>query len=157
MSLVARSYVTWVLSIWKLIIPRVFVSLLAILIGLSGLKALPREQFGMDTAPLEDGPLVDIWQVVSSKIFQDDSHFVACLEQKREDCAVVFQLTKVIEEARQHRGKAMLGHLNRAIILARLLLLLANFGKEGLAWGSTFYLLGVLGNEIAALLPASPQ
>ena len=71
----------------------------------------------MDTVPLEDGPLVDIWQVVSSKIFQDDSHFVACLEQKREDCAVVFQLTKVIEEARQHRGKAMLGHLNRAINL----------------------------------------
>ena len=61
-------------------IPRVFVSLLAILIGLSGLKALPREPFGIDKVPLEDGPLVDIWQVVSSKIFQDDSHFVACLE-----------------------------------------------------------------------------
>ena len=83
----------------------------------SGLKAQPNEPFGMETVRLKDGPLVDIWEMVSDKIFQDNSRVITCLKHKTEDCAVVFQLMKVIEEAQQHRGKAMFGHLNRAINL----------------------------------------
>ena len=83
----------------------------------SGLKAQPNEPFGMGTVRLKDGPLVDIWEKVSDKIFQDNSRVITCLRHKTEDCAVVFQLMKVIEEAQQHRGNSMLGHLNRAINL----------------------------------------
>ena len=98
-------------------IPRVLVSLLVVLIGVGGLKGQPSDLFGGDTVRLNEGALVEIWQTVTDQFFQDDIRVNSCLEHKTEDCAVVFQLMKVVEEARQYRGKAMLGHLNRAINL----------------------------------------
>jgi predicted transglutaminase-like cysteine proteinase len=98
-------------------IPRVLVSLLIVLIGVGGLKGQPSDLFVGDTVRLNEGALVEIWQTVTDQFFQDDIRVKSCFEHKTEDCAVVFQLMKVVEEARQYRGKTMLGHLNRAINL----------------------------------------
>jgi hypothetical protein len=81
--------------------PRVLVSLLVVLIGVGGLKGQPSDLFGGDTVRLNEGALVEIWQTVTDQFFQDDTRVNSCLEHKTEDCAVVFQLMKVVEEARQ--------------------------------------------------------
>ena len=51
----------------------------------------------------------------------DKAHFHACVESNNEsnntDCAAASTLMKIVEEARQNQGKALLGHLNRSINL----------------------------------------
>src|SRR5262249_45282678 len=50
----------------------------------------------------------------------DKAHFHSCIdnnESNNTDCAAVSTLMKIVEEARQNQGKALLGHLNRSINL----------------------------------------
>src|SRR6266487_3501401 len=51
----------------------------------------------------------------------DKAQFHSCIESNNEsnntDCASVSTLMKIVEEARQNQGKALLGHLNRSINL----------------------------------------
>src|SRR5262249_7258164 len=53
------------------------------------------------------------------QVLLDKVHFHCCMESNNEpnDCASVSTLMKIVEEARQNQGKAVLGHLNRSINL----------------------------------------
>jgi predicted transglutaminase-like cysteine proteinase len=51
-------------------------------------------------------------------VLLDKAHFHSCIESdSNTDCEAVYTLMKIVEEARQNEGKALLGHLNRSINL----------------------------------------
>src|SRR5215813_14913881 len=60
-------------------------------------------------------------QTLRDQVLLDKAHFHSCIESNNEsnntDCAAVSTLMKIVEEARQNQGKALLGHLNRSINL----------------------------------------
>jgi hypothetical protein len=42
----------------------------------------------------------------------------ACTEEALSDCRAVLKLIAIVEEARRYRGRALFGHINRAINLS---------------------------------------
>jgi len=53
-------------------------------------------------------------------VLLDKAHFHSCIDNNvsnNTDCAAVSTLMKIVGEARQNQGKALLGHLNRSINL----------------------------------------
>jgi predicted transglutaminase-like cysteine proteinase len=69
----------------------------------------------------EEAYLFGVWESLRDQVLLDRAHFHLCIESNNEtnttDCAAVSTLTKIVEEARQNQGKALLGHLNRSINL----------------------------------------
>jgi predicted transglutaminase-like cysteine proteinase len=94
----------------------------AIVVGLV-LPALgderPSDPFGNHTIELNnEAPLVEIWESLRDQVLLDKAHLHSCIESgSNTDCDSVFTLMKIVEEARQNQGKALLGHLNRSINL----------------------------------------
>jgi predicted transglutaminase-like cysteine proteinase len=76
----------------------------------------PGDPFGNHTVELnEDAPLVGIWQSVKDKMQLEKAHFHECL--KEPPCPSIFALAQKLDEIRQYRGKALLGHLNLSVNL----------------------------------------
>ena len=65
----------------------------------------------------EEAYLFGVWESLRDQVLLDRAHFHLCIESNNTDCASVSTLMKIVEEARQNQGKAMLGHLNRSINL----------------------------------------
>jgi predicted transglutaminase-like cysteine proteinase len=99
----------------------VFVTVVAVVVGLSvpaPADDRPSDPFGNHTAELnKETPLVEIWEFLRDQVLLDKAHFHSCIEQSNNSCPEVSALMKVVEEARQNQGKALLGHLNRSINL----------------------------------------
>jgi predicted transglutaminase-like cysteine proteinase len=79
----------------------------------------PSDPFGNHTIELNDeAPLVEKWESLRDQVLLDKAHFHSCAESgSNTDCESVSTLMKIVEEARQYQGKALLGHLNRSINL----------------------------------------
>jgi predicted transglutaminase-like cysteine proteinase len=90
----------------------------AFLVGLIAGPPLPDEPFGNATTALSQGPIVEIWHNVSDNLAGEHLMLGACVDSVAEACAPEVALWRIIEEAKQYRGRARIGHINRAINLA---------------------------------------
>lgn len=78
----------------------------------------PSDPFANHTVELDkEAPLFGIWEFLRDQMLLDRSYFEACIEHSNTSCASVSTLMKIVEEARENQGKALLGHLNRSINL----------------------------------------
>jgi predicted transglutaminase-like cysteine proteinase len=79
----------------------------------------PSDPFGSHAIELNNGaPLVDVWKFLGDQLLLDKQHAQSCVEDSNAPlCLSVSTLRKIVEEARQNQGKALLGHLNRSINL----------------------------------------
>src|SRR4029077_6174914 len=73
--------------------------------------------FGAATLVVERGPLVDIWKNLREQMVADDEAVSACLHDGVPDCAAAETLLRIINDAKAHKGKALIGYVNRAINL----------------------------------------
>src|SRR5262244_1643422 len=101
-----------------------FVTVVAIVVGFAAPTCAsdrPSDPFGNQTMELnKETPLVEMWESLRDQMLLDRAHFHSCIdnnESNNTDCAAVSTLMKIVEEARQNQGKALLGHLNRSINL----------------------------------------
>ncbi len=99
----------------------VFVTVVATVIGFAvptSADDRPSDPFGNHTVELnKEAPLVAIWEFLRDQLLLDKSHARSCFENSNTSCSSVFTLMKIVEEARQYQGKALLGHLNISINL----------------------------------------
>jgi predicted transglutaminase-like cysteine proteinase len=65
----------------------------------------------------KEATLFAIWESLRDQVLLDKAHFHSCIESSNTPCPEVSTLMKIVEEARQNQGKALLGHLNRSINL----------------------------------------
>jgi predicted transglutaminase-like cysteine proteinase len=78
----------------------------------------PDDPFGGHTVELnKEAPLFAIWEFLKEQVILDKTKFLFCIEQNPSSCPEVSALMEIVEEARQHQGKALLAHLNRSINL----------------------------------------
>jgi hypothetical protein len=80
--------------------------------------ARPDDPFANHTVELNnEAPLFAIWEFLRDRVMLDKREFLSCMEQSNSSCPEVSALMKIVQEARQNQGKALLGHLNRSINL----------------------------------------
>jgi hypothetical protein len=93
----------------------------ALLLALPGdLRAsLPRDPFGGDSVLLYDGAngVAAKWRDELARIATDQEAVEICAGGALPDCRAALKLIAIVEEARGHRGRALFGHINRAINL----------------------------------------
>ena len=58
---------------------------------------------------------VSTWEYLKDQVLLDKARFHSCIEFSNASCPEVSALMKIVEEARQNQGKALLAHLNRSI------------------------------------------
>jgi predicted transglutaminase-like cysteine proteinase len=78
----------------------------------------PSDPFGNYTTELnKDAPLVGIWKSLTAMMQLEKAYFHECLLSKGPPCPSISTLVQKLDEIRQHRGKALLGHLNISVNL----------------------------------------
>ena len=78
----------------------------------------PSDPFGNHTTELnKDAPLVGIWESLRDQMKLEKAYFHECLASKDASCPSVPALLQKLDEIRQNRGKALLGHLNLSVNL----------------------------------------
>lgn len=78
----------------------------------------PSDPFGNHTAELnKDAPLVGIWDSLKDKMQLEKAYFHECLLLKEPPCPSISTLVQKLDDIRQYRGKALLGHLNLSVNL----------------------------------------
>src|SRR5262249_38192788 len=103
----------------------VFVTVVAIVVGFAAptwANDRLSDPFGNHTVELNNGtPLFEMWESLRDQVLLDKAHFHSCIESNNEsnntDCAAVSTLMKIVDQAGQNQGKALLGHINRSINL----------------------------------------
>jgi predicted transglutaminase-like cysteine proteinase len=99
----------------------VYVTVLAIVCGFAVPASAvdrPSDPFGNHTIELnKEARLVAIWEFLKDQMLLDKARFHYCIEFSDVPCPEVSALMKIVEEARQNQGKALLAHLNRSINL----------------------------------------
>jgi predicted transglutaminase-like cysteine proteinase len=82
--------------------------------------SLPRDPFGRDSVLLNDGVngVVAKWRDELARIAIDQEAVKACAGETLSDCRAALKLSAIVEEARGYRGRALIGHINRAINLS---------------------------------------
>lgn len=81
--------------------------------------SLPHDPFGGDSVFLHDvaNGIAAKWHAELARIAIDQEAVNACTRDALSDCRAVLKLIAILEEARRYRGRALFGHLNRAINL----------------------------------------
>jgi hypothetical protein len=81
--------------------------------------SLPHDPFGGDSVFVHDGAngIAAKWHAELARIAIDQEAVNACTRDALSDCRAVLKLIAIVEEARRYRGRALFGHLNRAINL----------------------------------------
>ena len=78
----------------------------------------PSDPFGNYTTEIDkDAPLVRIWESLRHQMHLEKAYFYECLQSKDDPCPLIPALVQKLDEIRQYRGKALLGHLNISINL----------------------------------------
>src|SRR5215831_5799206 len=99
----------------------VAVTVLAIVFGFAmpaSAEDRPSDPFGNDTIELnKEADLVSIWEAHKDQVLLDKAHFHSCIESSNDSCPEVSALMKIVEEARQNQGKALLGTSTDRLIL----------------------------------------
>jgi predicted transglutaminase-like cysteine proteinase len=73
------------------------------------------EPFGVATVPTQDETLTAIWHDLQLDIAGDESRIASCRAEPNCDSAAAKRFIAIVDEALQHQGRALLGHLNRAV------------------------------------------
>jgi predicted transglutaminase-like cysteine proteinase len=76
------------------------------------------DPFSIETTAIDKGPLVEKWSSVRQQLRSDHEFVQACARRPLGDCGVALELLRIVGEAEQWSGKALIGHINRAINLA---------------------------------------
>ena len=73
------------------------------------------EPFGVATVPTQDEKLAEIWRNLQLDIADDEFVIATCRAEP--DCGSdgAKRFIALVDEARQYQGRALLGHLNRAV------------------------------------------
>jgi predicted transglutaminase-like cysteine proteinase len=79
----------------------------------------PSDPFGNHTTEInnKEDPLVGIWQSLGQQMHLEKAYFYECLQSKDDPCPLISALEQKLDEFRQYRGEALLGHLNMSINL----------------------------------------
>jgi predicted transglutaminase-like cysteine proteinase len=78
----------------------------------------PSDPFGNYTAELnKDAPLARTWDSVRDKMGREKAYFHECLLLKEPPCPSLSAVVQKLDQIRQYRGKALLGHLNISVNL----------------------------------------
>jgi predicted transglutaminase-like cysteine proteinase len=80
--------------------------------------ARPADPFGGNTVDVPQGPLVESWQTVYTELAGDHALLGACVDSTSTECGPPRILWQIIAEARDQKGLAIIGHINRAINLS---------------------------------------
>jgi hypothetical protein len=99
----------------------VYITVLAIVFGFAvpaSAEDRPSDPFGNHTIELnKEAPLVSTWEYLKDQVLLDKARFHSCIEFSNASCPELSALMKIVEEARQNQGKALLGHLGISINL----------------------------------------
>jgi hypothetical protein len=81
--------------------------------------SLPHDPFGGDSVLLRDeaNGVAAKWRDELTRIAIDQEAINACTGDVSSDCRAAQKLMAIVEEARNYRGRAVFGHINRAINL----------------------------------------
>jgi predicted transglutaminase-like cysteine proteinase len=95
------------------------VVIVATFLGITGAASSeqPKNPFGEKTVAEPPGQLVKNWDALREKLQQDDLIVLSCIYDSTDRCATAKQLMRVVDDARQYEGKAMIAHINRTINL----------------------------------------
>jgi predicted transglutaminase-like cysteine proteinase len=78
----------------------------------------PNDPFGSHTIELsKEAPLAEIWESLRHQMSLEKAYFYQCLQSKDDPCPLIPALAQKLDEIRQYRGEALLGHLNISINL----------------------------------------
>jgi predicted transglutaminase-like cysteine proteinase len=106
---------------WKVRLVRALI-VAAIVVGLP-LPAFtaerPSDPFGSHTIEIDnkEDPLVGIWESLGRQMYLEKAYFYECLQSNDDPCPLIPALAQKLDEIRQYRGEALLGHLNLSINL----------------------------------------
>ncbi len=97
--------------------------IIAIIVFLAALASgsdpgVPPDPFGGNTGVVASGSLVTGWQAVRGELAGDHAMLGSCLNNDAAPCAQARTMSKIIDDARNQRGLARIGHINRAINMA---------------------------------------
>jgi predicted transglutaminase-like cysteine proteinase len=99
----------------------IFLTLVAIVFGVvlpARADERPTDPFGNHTTELnKDAPLVLIWDSLRDRMQLEKAYFHDCTVFKGPPCPSTATLVQKLDEIRQYRGKALLGHLNVSVNL----------------------------------------
>jgi hypothetical protein len=73
------------------------------------------EPFGVATTPSQSAGLITLWRDLQTELAKDEVEITRCRINANCDSAAAQRLLAIIDEARQHSGRKMIGHLNRGI------------------------------------------
>jgi predicted transglutaminase-like cysteine proteinase len=79
----------------------------------------PSDPFGNHTIEINsnEDPLVGIWDSLGHQMHLEKAYFYECLQSTDDPCPLIPALAQKLDEIRQYRGEALLGHLNISINL----------------------------------------
>jgi predicted transglutaminase-like cysteine proteinase len=79
----------------------------------------PSDPFGGHTIEInnKEAPLVEIWDSLGHQMHLEKAYFYECLQSKDDPCPLIPAIAQKLDEIRQYRGEALLGHLNISINL----------------------------------------
>jgi predicted transglutaminase-like cysteine proteinase len=79
----------------------------------------PSDPFGGHTIEMNnrESAFVGIWESLRHQMNLEKAYFYECLQSKNDPCPLIPALVQKLDEIRQYRGEALLGHLNISINL----------------------------------------
>jgi predicted transglutaminase-like cysteine proteinase len=92
------------------------IGILAIL--LIGASPLAAEPFGVATVPAPDSRISAIWRDLQPAIRADEQTLGVCRANPGCGSPAALRFIAIVDEARRYQGRALLGHINRAVNLA---------------------------------------
>jgi predicted transglutaminase-like cysteine proteinase len=100
----------------------ILATVVAVVVGLAvpvSADERPSDPFGNHTIEIKanEDPLVGIWASLGHKMHLEKAYFYECLQSKDDPCPLIPALAQKLDEIRQYRGEALLGHLNISINL----------------------------------------
>ena len=75
----------------------------------------PPDPFGDNTTVALAGRLVETWRTIRGELAGDHALLGACVDSTKAKCAQARALWRIIDDAKQQHGLAVIGHINRAI------------------------------------------
>jgi predicted transglutaminase-like cysteine proteinase len=92
------------------------ITLAGLLIGVSPDDA--SKPFGVATIPAPDDALTTIWRGLQSAMRADEQIVVTCRDDPACGSPAALQFIAIVDEAKSYEGRALVGHINRAVNLA---------------------------------------
>ena len=98
---------------------RTMSAVIALVMGMTySVHAQPADPFGGNTVDVSQGPLLETWQTVYEELGGDHALLGACIDSTADGCGPSRTLWTIIADARNQKGMAIIGHLNRTINLS---------------------------------------